>query len=194
MATRALVPLAADAREPLETAAARWARLQPLTDGLYRDLVGRALQHAMRLTALLAIAEHMAADREGLPPFVGAASIDAAVQIVGGYLLPMGEGVLGVANGPTESDAARLARFLARGGKSSINVRADVLRTAGSPVRDPQTAAEVLEELRRRNLIRPAMRDPEQVGARRRFSRCTRLCWRCHRRHNEARYTPHLRP
>ena len=160
----ALVPLAADAREPLEAAAARWARLQPLTDGLYRDLVGRALQHAQRLSAVLSIAEHLAADREGLPLSVGAASVEAAVTLVDGYLLPMGERVLCIASGPTESDTARLARFLARGGKSTINVRADVLRAAGSPVRDPQAAAEALEELRRRNVIRQATRDPEQLG------------------------------
>lgn len=160
----ALVPLAADAREPLEAAAARWARLRSLTDGLYRDLVGRALLHAQRLSAVLSIAEHVAADREGLPLSVGAASVEAAVTLVDEYLLRMGERVLCIASGPAESDAARLARFLARGGKSIINVRADVLRAAGSPVREKQPAAEALEELRRRNLIRPAARDPEQLG------------------------------
>jgi Protein of unknown function (DUF3987) len=160
----ALIPLAADTREPLEAAAARWARLRSLTDGLYRELVGRAVQHTQRLSAVLSIAEHLAADRKGLPLSVGAASVEAAVTLVDDYLLRMGERVLCIAKGPAESDAARLARFLARGGKSVINVRADVLRAAGSPVREKQPAAEALEELRRRNLIRPAARDPEQLG------------------------------
>lgn len=160
----ALVPLAPETREPLEAAAKRWAQLQPLTDGLYRDLVGRALQHTLRLAALLAIVEHVAAGSEGLPLSVGADSVEAAVNIVGNYLLRMGERVLCEARGPKGSDAARLARFLARGGKSPINVRADVLRAAGSPVRDAQAAAEALEELRRRNVIRPVKRGPEQLG------------------------------
>lgn len=160
----ALVPLAAEAREPLEAAAQRWAQLQPLTDGLYRDLVGRALQHTLRLAALLSIAEHMAAGSEGLPRSVGAVSVEGAIDIVGNYLLPMGERVLCEAAGPTGSDAARLARFLARGGKSLINVRADILRAAGSPVRDAQAVVEVLEELRRRNVIRAVKRGPEQLG------------------------------
>lgn len=160
----ALVPLAAEAREPLETAARRWLQLQTLTDGLYRDLVGRAVQHAMRLAALLSIAEHMAAGGEGLPRSIDADSVEGAVDIVGGYLLPIAERVLSEASGPKDSDTARLARFLARGGKSLVNVRADVLRAAGSPVRDAQTAAEALEELRRRNVIRSVKRGPAQLG------------------------------
>jgi hypothetical protein len=95
---------------------------------------------------------------------VGAATVEAAIAIFDGYLLPMAERVLGVANGPNESDAVRLARFLARGGKPIVNVRADILRAAGSPVRDSQAAAEALEELRRRRIIRPGTRDPEQLG------------------------------
>lgn len=160
----ALVPLASDARLPLENAAKRWAQLQPLTDGLYRDLVGRALQHTLRLAALLAIIEHLAVGNDGLPQCVDAAQIENSVDIVGNYLLPMGERVLCGARGAESSDTARLARFLARSGKSVINIRADVLRAAGSPVRDSQAAAEALEELRRRNVIRPVKRSPEQLG------------------------------
>jgi hypothetical protein len=160
----ALVPLAAETREPLESAEQRWLQLRALTDGLYRDFVGRASQHATRLAALLAIAEHMAAGGEGLPLSIDAGSVEAAVDIVEGYLLPMAERVLSEASAPKDGDAARLARFLARGGKSAINVRADVLRAAGSPVRDAQNAAEALEELRRRNVIRPVKRGAAQLG------------------------------
>lgn len=135
-----------------------------MTDGLYRDLVGRALQHTLRLAALPSIAEHMAAGSEGLPRSVGAVSVEGAVDIVGNYLLPMGERVPCEAIAPRGSDAAHLARFLARGGKSLINVRADILRAAGSPVRDAQAVAEALEEFRRRNVIRPVKRGPEQLG------------------------------
>lgn len=160
----ALVPLAAEAREPLESAARRWLQLRGLTDGLYRDFVGRAPQHATRLAAILALSEHMAAGGEGLPRSIDAGSVEAAVDIVGSYLLPMAERVLSEASAPKDGDATRLARFLARGGKSAINVRADVLRAAGSPVREAQAAAEALEELRRRNVIRPVKRGPAQLG------------------------------
>jgi len=160
----ALVPMAAETREPLETAAQRWLQLRTLTDGLYRDFVGRGIQHATRLAALLAIAEHIAAGGEGLPLSIDAGSVEAAVDIVGSYLMPMAERVLNEASRPKDGDAARLARFLARGGKSPINVRADVLRAAGSPVRDAQAAAEALEELRRRYVIRPVKRGHAQLG------------------------------
>lgn len=160
----ALVPLAAETREPLEAAERRWLQLRALTDGLYHDFVGRASQHATRLAAVLAIAEHIAANGEGLPLCIDASSVEAAVDIVEGYLLPMAERVLSEASAPKDGDAARLARFLARGGKSAINVRADVLRAAGSPVREAQAAAEALEELRRRNVIRPVKRGPTQLG------------------------------
>lgn len=159
-----LVPLGSDARAPLEAAATIWARMQPLTDGLYRDLVGRALQQTMRLSALLSIVEHAATDQDGLPRSVGAANVEAAVHIVHHYLLPMGERALGTAQGPRESDASRLARFIARIGKSTINVRDDVLRASGSPIHDREIAAEAFEELRRRKVVWPADRDPAQKG------------------------------
>jgi len=111
----ALVPLAAETREPLEAAERRWLQLRALTDGLYHDFVGRASQHATRLAAVLAIAEHIAANGEGLPLCIDASSVEAAVDIVEGYLLPMAERVLSEASAPKDGDAAALARFLARG-------------------------------------------------------------------------------
>jgi hypothetical protein len=158
------LPLAPDTMGILQSSSERWVGQMRLTDGPFRDALGRAAQYARRLAAILAIVEHAGSGRDGLPARVERADVEAAVAIVDRYLLPMAERVLGAARTPRESDAARLVRFLARMGLDVVNVRADIHRAAGSPVRDPEAVAEALEELRLRHIVRPVARNEMGPG------------------------------
>jgi len=159
----ALLRLAEGTRAPLEAAIARWDTHRRLTDGLYRDFVGRASQHAIRLSGLLAIAEQAALGREGLPEEIPIDMMERAVAFVDSYLMPMAERTLSAAQVAEESDAARLARYLARKGKPVVIVRADIHR-GDSPVKDAQRVAIALEELRQRHVVRPLARPEGRLG------------------------------
>lgn len=153
-----LVPLAEETRKPLEDATAEWDRLRALSDVNFSDTLGRATQYALRLSFLFAVCEHAACGKDGLPNQVTATDVNRAIAFVDRYVLPMAERAFGVTHAPIETDAIRILKFLRRLGKPVANIRSDLLRGAGSPVRVPEKAALAMEELRQRGFVRSAPR------------------------------------
>jgi hypothetical protein len=154
----ALVPLAEESRKPLEDATAEWERLRALSDVHFSDTLGRATQYALRLAFLFSVCEHAACGKEALPNQVTAANVNRAIAFVDRYVLPMAERAFGITRAPVEADAVLILKFLRRLGKPIANVRSDIMRGAGSPVRAPEKVALAMEELRQRGFVRLAPR------------------------------------
>ncbi|MBI2802877.1 MAG: DUF3987 domain-containing protein, partial [Gammaproteobacteria bacterium] len=152
------IALADDARAPLEAARTEWFRLAEQTDGDFQDCVNRATDYTLRLAFVLALAEHATSGKDGTPTCVSRDEIERTIALVNGYVLRMAERTFAASGAPKLSDAALLARFLRRLGKPSFNVRTDLVRGAGSPVRTTERIALSLEELKQRGLILPATR------------------------------------
>lgn len=150
----AVVPLANEARLPLETAAARWAAEQRFSSELFSSALGRGRQYTLRLAGILQLATHLMTGKTVLPEAVGAEAIESAIAIVDSYILPMSERVF-AASDKKPSDAAALARYLARTGKPVVNARADIMRGRGSPVTTPLVVREAIEELEQRGVLKP---------------------------------------
>ncbi|WP_332715738.1 DUF3987 domain-containing protein [Pelagibacterium mangrovi] len=155
----AAVPLAADARTPLEMAAKKWTTDQMFSSELFSSALGRGRQYALRLAGILQIATHVMEGKSGLPDVVSADAMTSAIAIVDTYILPMAERVF-AASDTKPSDAAALARFLARSGKPMVNARADIMRGRGSPVTQALAVREAIEELEQRGVLRPAPQRP----------------------------------
>ncbi|MDC9823288.1 DUF3987 domain-containing protein [Devosia sp. ZB163] len=152
-----IIPLAAGARELVETASAIWLRQQDLSGELFATALGRGRQYAIRIGGLFEILDHVVAGKHGLPVAVGHQAMASAIALVDGYILPMAERTF-TSHRPKDSDASALAKYLARAGKPEINGREDIVRGHGSPLREPLAVREALEELRQRGLVRPAPR------------------------------------
>lgn len=150
----ARVPLAAEARAPLEVASEKWATHQQFSDERSASALGRGRQYAIRVAAILEIAAHVLAGSPGLPEAVRIDSVERAINIVDGYLLPMSERAFTVGHA-SQSNAAALARYLVRLGKPVVNARADVMRGRGSPVTKPLLVREAIEELEQRGVLKP---------------------------------------
>ena len=152
-----LIPLAEATRPHLEAAAGRWAVVARLMESRLRATASRASQQAIRLAGLIAVSEQ-AASGGGLPVAIDESEVLAAIRLVDTYAIPMARRALAETRPAQECDAARLARHLAFVGKSVINLRADLHRGLGSPIRDLRAVAEAVEELIVRGILRPASR------------------------------------
>jgi hypothetical protein len=157
----AVVPLAPEALVPLEAASGKWAIQQQLSGGLISATLGRGRQYAIRLAGLFEIIAHAMAEKPGLPPTVGLTSITSAIALVDEYILPMAERVFSAEHGK-DSDAVAIAKYIARTGRTIINVRADIVRGRGSPVSKPLAVREAVEELVQRSVLK----HPPQSSAR----------------------------
>lgn len=147
-----------EARSPLETASERWIEAQRKADGAMEDVFGRARQQALRLSTVLALAEHALAGNDGALPSIGADDVRRGIELMDRYFISMAERAIGYAGAPLASDALRLALYLRRLGKTTISVRDDIYRGPGSPVRKADAVAVALEELRQRGFIRDVAR------------------------------------
>lgn len=152
------IVLLEDTRQILEAASRRWIDAQIKADGLMKDVYARGRQQALRLATVLAQAEHTLAGAEGVIPSLGQAAVERGILLVDQYFIGMAERVIGMVGAPAASDAARLALFLRRIGKTVVSVRDDIYRGAGSPVRRTAAVAVALEELRQRGFIRDVER------------------------------------
>ena len=122
------------------------------------DVFGRARQQALRLSTVLALAEHALAGNDGALPSIGADDVRRGIELMDRYFISMAERAIGYAGAPLASDALRLALYLRRLGKTTISVRDDIYRGPGSPVRKADAVAVALEELRQRGFIRDVAR------------------------------------
>lgn len=159
-----LIPLAASARKPLEAAAQLWAAAQKNVDPAGQDVIARARQQALRLSGVMAQFEHALSGGEGAIDELTELQVERGLTLMQNYFLPMAERTFALANVPRESDAVRVARYLRRLGRPLINLRDDLHRGAGSPVRTPAAVGEAIAELKARNFVREAPRDPHGRG------------------------------
>lgn len=150
------VPLAENARGPLQDAMARWRNMQRKSDGAFIDILARALQQALRVSTLVAQIEHALAGNDGPVSEVAAVDVERGIALIDNYFLPMAENVLSLAQRPADSDAYKLAKYFCRLGKAVVSIRDDVYRGRGCPVRDKTRVAAALEELRQRRIIHDA--------------------------------------
>lgn len=158
------ISLAPQTRGPLEAAGAAWIKGQLQAEPMVRDVLARARQQAIRLSAVLGLLEYALSGQEGVPESIEAADLARGVGLMDGYFVPMAVRTFAVAAAPRESDAVRLARYLHRLGRSRISLRDDIYRAAGSPIRTSQAVAEAIAELKGRGLVREAARDPQARG------------------------------
>lgn len=156
------IPLGESARRPMEAAAQHWVTVQKRSDPTERDVIARARQQAMRLSAVIALLEHALTEREGAIEEVTGADVERGIALIDAYFLPMAARTFALAGAPRESDALRLARHLKRLGRPTLSVRDDITRGAGSPVRNAAAVAEAIAELKARGLVREA---PRELGA-----------------------------
>lgn len=158
------VPLAAEARAPLEAAAAAWIKSQLQVEPILRDVLARSRQQALRLASVLALAEHALSGQDGTVAAISASDVERGIALMDAYFVPMAERAFALSGTPRESDTVRLARFLRRLGRSQVSLRDDIYRGAGSPVRTPAAVAEAVAELKARGLVREPSRDPQARG------------------------------
>lgn len=158
------IPLGESARGPMEAAAHHWVADQKRSDPTERDVIARARQQAMRLSAVIALLEHALTEREGAVEEVTGADVERGIVLMDQYFLPMAARTFALAGAPRESDALRLARHLKRLGRPTLSVRDDITRGAGSPVRNAAAVAEAIAELKARGLVREAPREPGALG------------------------------
>ena len=79
------------------------------------------------------------------------------------FYLPMAERALAMSPRSQESDASSLARHLRRLGKIEVNIRDDIVRGRGSPLRELGRIGDALKELQLRGIVKPA--DRQRVGS-----------------------------
>lgn len=161
-----LVPLDREAVDALDEFRAwledRAAGASPLMKGA----LGKAPGHVLRLSCILTFLQWASAggDYFGQPSAIGAGAVRAACDMMTSYFLPMAERVLGDAAVPiAETHAARLARFLAKEGKTHFNAR-EVGRKLNSGMRDGKVMDAACGELEDMGLIRPVQRQTGKGG------------------------------
>lgn len=155
------IELSADARANLTGASKAFTMGLDDLSGPLRDVHVRARQHALRLAGLFAVVEATANGRQ--PDQVTGEHVERAGTLMGDFFLPMAARALSAGSYKAESPALQLTRHLRRLGKATVNVRDDIQRGIGSPLRELATIGEALRELQLRGLIRPVER--LRVGA-----------------------------
>jgi hypothetical protein len=130
--------------------------------GPLRDIHVRARQHALRLAGLFAVVE--ATMRGELPTLVTGEHVERAAGLMADFFLPMAARAVSMSGyRKPDSAALQLARHLRRLGKTTANVRDDIQRGTGSPLRDLAMIGDALRELQLRGLVKPVER--LRVGA-----------------------------
>ena len=157
-----LVRVSADARANLTAASKVFTTDLEDLGGQLRDIHVRARQQALRLSGLFAVVEATARGEQ--PKLVSGEHVERAVALVAEFFLPMAARALSLAGSQKpDSTALQLARHFRRLGKATVNVREDIQRGTGSPVRDLAMIGDALRELQLRGLVKPVER--LRVGA-----------------------------
>lgn len=156
------IGLSADARANLTAASKIFTAGVDDLSGPVRDIHVRARQHALRLAGLFAVVEATAKGEQ--PHLVTGEHVERASALMGEFFLPMAARALSTAGShKPDSVALQLARHLRRLGKATVNVRDDIQRGTGSPLRERAVIGDALRELQLRGLIKPVER--LRVGA-----------------------------
>ena len=156
------IGLSAEARAALTVASKVFTAGLGDLSGPLRDIHVRGRQQALRLAGLFAIVEATA--RGERPTLVSAEHAERAVSLMSEFFLPMAARALSMSGAhKPDSAALQLARHFRRLGKATVNVRDDIQRGTGSPVRDLAIIGDALRELQLRGLVKPVER--LRVGA-----------------------------
>jgi len=156
------IGLSAEARANLIAASKIFTAGLDDLSGPLRDIHVRARQHALRLAGLFAVVEATAKSEQ--PGLVTGEHVERAAALMGEFFLPMAARAVST-NGARKPDSAalQLARHFRRLGKATVNLRDDIQRGTGSPVRDLAMIGDALRELQLRGLVKPVER--LRVGA-----------------------------
>jgi hypothetical protein len=124
-----------------------------------KSFLSRARTQALRLALNLALCERALAGDELPGAAISGEDAQRGVDLMNQYFLAMGERVVTEFNRrEIEPPVVQLTRHLARLKKQIINVRDDLRRGLGSPVRDAEDIGKCMEELRLRGVVRPQER------------------------------------
>lgn len=133
--------------------------------GLFSGTLGKARGHALRLSCIIDHLWWAARPGEREPEEISDGAMQAAVNLMNTYFVPMAERVFGDASIPmAERRAMALAKYLKRAGLRTFNAR-DVRREIGGQLRDAAHMDEACEGLVEGNLIRlPTTAGPRGRG------------------------------
>lgn len=132
--------------------------------GLVQSYMGKMRGTAVRIALVLQYFAWAEADGDAVEPReINASSVDAAIEMVDSYILPMAFRTLAGKRKPgAESDAAVIGRWLAGNFTPTINVR-ELKRLPGFPIHDQDRIEAALNVLVDGGWIRPA---PVKTGGR----------------------------
>jgi hypothetical protein len=154
-----LIAVSPEAREIFRVATAGWNERRAVSSTIVKSLLSRARTQALRLALNLALCERALAGDELPGGDISGADAERGVALMNRYFLAMGERVVTEFNRrEIEPPVVLLARHLARLRKEAINVRDDLRRGLGSPIRDAEDIGKYMEELRLRGVVRPRER------------------------------------
>jgi hypothetical protein len=155
----ALIEISKEAREIVREANSDWNAQLRIAPRVMKSLLARARTQALRLSMNLALCERALAGEELPGGEITGEDVQRGIALMNRYYLPMGERVITeISKLDPEPPSVQLARHLARMKKPVINVRDDIRRGPGSPLRDPDEIEQNLEELRLRGLVKSQIR------------------------------------